>query len=83
MCSLLFCTYGVNIFIDYRPACRDTEKVGKGERDTELKTRNGVTRRAAKGYLRSCSLRRQRGIHKGSLPPHTPLPHEDNFQQPH
>ncbi len=31
---VLFCTYGVNIFIDYLPACRDTEKGGVGGRDT-------------------------------------------------
>ncbi len=30
---IVFCTYGVNIFIDYRPACRDTEKGGKGGMD--------------------------------------------------
>jgi hypothetical protein len=75
----MFCTYGVNIFIDYRQACRDTEKGGKEERDTGITTRNGVTRRVARGYLRSCSLRRRRGTHKG---PPTPLPHWDNFQQP-
>ncbi len=39
---VMFCTYGVNIFIDYRPACRDTEKGGRGERDTGTTTRNGA-----------------------------------------
>ncbi len=39
----LFCTYGVNIFIDYRPACRDTGKGGRGERDTGTTMRKGVT----------------------------------------
>jgi hypothetical protein len=65
----LFCTYGVNIFIDYRPACLDTEKGGKGERDTGMITRNGVTSCVARGYLRSCNPRRQRGTDKGPLPP--------------
>jgi hypothetical protein len=54
----LFCTYSVNIFINYRPACSDTEKGGKGESDTGMITRNGVTRRIARGYMRSSSLRR-------------------------
>ncbi len=79
-CKLLFCTYGVNIFIDYRPACRDTEKGGKGERDTGTTTRNGVTRCVARGYLRSSSLRMRGSLHKRSPP--TPYPHWDKIQQP-
>jgi hypothetical protein len=56
--SRLFCTYSVNIFIDHRPACRDTEKGVRGERETGTTTRKGVTKRVAGGYLHSCSLRR-------------------------
>jgi hypothetical protein len=33
--SGLFCTDSANIFINPRPACRETEKGGEGERDTD------------------------------------------------
>jgi hypothetical protein len=52
----------VNIFINYRPACSDTEKGGRGDRDTGIITRNGVTR------LVACAD----GEAPTRVPPHTP-----------
>jgi hypothetical protein len=46
------------------------EKGGKGERETGMITRNGVTSCVARGYLCSSSLRRQKGTDKGSPPTH-------------
>ncbi len=49
--QILFCTSSANIFINPRSVCCDTEKGGKGARDTETTTREGVTRRVAWGDL--------------------------------
>jgi hypothetical protein len=69
---LLFCTYGVNIFIDYRPACRDKEKGGKGERDTGMITRNGVTSCVAEATCAPAACGGREAPIRGPPPPHTP-----------
>jgi hypothetical protein len=47
-------------FINPRPAYRNTEKDGEGERDTGIISGKGVTRHVARGYLRTYSLDRWR-----------------------
>jgi hypothetical protein len=62
-------------FINPRPACRETEKDGEGERDTGITSRKGVTRHVARGYLRTYSLDRWRGAGESSPPPpYNPTP---------
>jgi hypothetical protein len=73
----LFCTDSANIFINPRPACRETEKGGEGERerDTGITSKKGVTRHVARGYLRTYSLDRWRGAGETSPPPYTLTPY--------
>jgi hypothetical protein len=59
-------------FINPRPAYRDTEKDGEGERDTGITSGKSVTRYVAQGYLRTYSLGRWRGTRETS--PHIILP---------
>ena len=77
----LFRTNSANIFINPRPAYRETEKGGEGERDTGITSGKGVTRHVARGYLHSCSLRRWRGTRGRSPPPHNPA-HLDSLLLP-
>jgi hypothetical protein len=60
-------------FINPRPACRETEKGGEGERDTGTTSGKGVTRHVARGYLRTYSLDRWRGAGETFPPPLTPF----------
>ncbi len=69
-------------FINPCPVCYDTEKGGEGGTDTGITTRRSVTRHVARGYLRSCSLRRCWGTYERPLPPspHIIPPHLSSFQ---
>jgi hypothetical protein len=76
----MFCTDSANIFINPRPACRETEKGGEGERDTSTTSGKGVTKRVARGYLRTYSLDSWRGAGESSPPPLIPLPLLDSLR---
>jgi hypothetical protein len=43
----LFGTIGANIFINSRPVCCDSEKGGKGGKDTGITTGRSVTKHVA------------------------------------
>jgi hypothetical protein len=64
----LFCNSSANIFINPRPACRDTEEDGEGKRDTGITSGKGVTRYVARSYLRTYSLGRWRAGHQETIP---------------
>jgi hypothetical protein len=59
-------------FFNPRPAYRDTEEDGEGERDTGITSGKGVTRYVARGYLRTYSLGMWRGTRETSSPPYNP-----------
>ncbi len=66
-------------FINPRPAYRDTEKGGEGERDTGITSGKGVTWYVARGYLRTYRLDGWRGT-KETSPPQIILPLLDSFE---
>ncbi len=77
----LFCTDSANIFINPRPACRETEKGGRGERegDTGITVRT-VSLGAHCPRLPAVTTHWIEGEVPGRVPPHTPYPILDSLR---
>ncbi len=70
----MFCTDSANIFINPRPACRETEKGGEGERDTGMTVKGCHQARIARGYLLDLLTGQVEWCQGESPPPYTLTP---------
>jgi hypothetical protein len=75
----VFCTDSENIFINTRPACRETEEGGEGERDTGITVRR-VSPGTHSPRLPAVSAHWTGGEVPGRVPPPHTLPPFGQFE---